>query len=127
MGRRSILSLSGLDWIARFVCVKTSGCRLILTGDRQTHHTLARRADLSRRQESSALSPNRGIDSIQFLALLSTPAFPDTSSNIFEGAADSDGAIVSGESRDKSDVEAGDPVQFPVCRRHARSGPGQWR
>src|SRR5207302_782382 len=30
MGRRSILSLSGFDWITRFVCVKTSGCGLIL-------------------------------------------------------------------------------------------------
>src|SRR5947207_2250225 len=31
------------------------------------------------------LSRNLAIDSTQFLALLSTPAFPDTSENIFEG------------------------------------------
>src|SRR5437899_787964 len=84
MGRRSILSLSGLDWITRFVCVKTSGCGLSYRRS-QNHHTLARRVDLSRGRESSALSPKLGIESIQFVALLSTPAFPDGSRNIFEG------------------------------------------
>src|SRR5438045_2059544 len=35
MGRRSILSLSGFDWITRFVCVKPP-VRTNLAGDRQT-------------------------------------------------------------------------------------------
>src|SRR5216683_8303851 len=85
MGRRSILSLSGLDWITRFVCVKTSGCGLILLAIGKPSH-FGPQADLLRRRESSALSPNLAFDSIQFLALLSTPAFPDSSRNIFEGA-----------------------------------------
>src|SRR5437899_4364992 len=39
MGRRSILSLSGLDWITRFVCVKTSGCGLILLTITKSSHS----------------------------------------------------------------------------------------
>src|SRR5437879_12288889 len=39
MGRRSILSLSGLDWITRFVCVKTSGCGLILLTNTRSSHS----------------------------------------------------------------------------------------
>src|SRR5712691_9480806 len=85
MGRRSILSLSGLDWITRFVCVKTSGCGLILLTITKSSHSGPQSRSLAG-QESFALSPNLAIDSTQFLALLSTPAFPDTSENIFEGA-----------------------------------------
>src|SRR5438094_1056706 len=39
MGRRSILSLSGLDSITRFVCVKTSGCGLILLTITKSSHS----------------------------------------------------------------------------------------
>src|SRR5437870_1800410 len=70
--------------IPGIVCIETSGCGLSYRRS-QNHHTLARRVDLSRGRESSVLSPNLGIESIQFVALLSTRAFPNGSRNIFEG------------------------------------------
>src|SRR5262249_7973567 len=59
------------------------------------YHTLVRRIDLSRRGEWSALSPNLGIHTIQLLTLFSTPAFPDSSRNIFEGAREQAGLALS--------------------------------
>src|SRR6266568_371357 len=84
MGRRSILSLSGLDWITRFVCVKTSGCGLILLTITKSSHSGPQSRSLA---GTGVVCPfaESGNRLDQFLALLSTPAFPDTSENIFEG------------------------------------------
>src|SRR5260370_37439231 len=96
MGRRSILSLSGLDWITRFVLRQDLRMRTNLTDDHKII-TLWPAESISR-GDRSRLPFRRIWQSTRpnFLALLSTPAFPDTSENIFEGAQLSVTGIPSG-------------------------------
>src|SRR5438477_7141546 len=85
MGRRSILSLSGLDWITRFVLRQDLRMRTNLTDDHKII-TLWPAESISR-GDRSRLPFRRIWQSTRpnFSPLLSTPAFPDTSENIFEG------------------------------------------